>query len=149
MKFQNIMQTQLGIAVLATVLLVIAVLATVLLFPGVTKAQEISNTAFDDNPNTAPFDQPVPGHGAASSSSTIRSACATRTMAPIDCPITGQTTDKQGPSAILIWIGAVLIGIGAIDLFARRPGKHLMRELRYLSEIRKIVRDSHTSAPGD
>jgi hypothetical protein len=56
MKFQNIMQTQMGIAVLATVLL----------FPGVTKAQEISNTALDDNPNTAPFDQPVPGQGAAS-----------------------------------------------------------------------------------
>ena len=142
MKFQNIMQTQLGIAVLATVLLVIAVFATVLLFPGFTKAQEISNTAFDDNPNTAPFDQPVPGQGAASSSSTLRSACATRTMAPIDCPMTGQTTDKQGPSAILIWIGAVLIGIGAIGLYARRPAKHLTRELRFL-------RDSHTSAPGD
>ena len=125
MKFQNIMQTQMGIAVLATVLLVIAVLATVLLFPGVTKAQEISNTAFDDNPNTAPFDQPVPGHGAASSSSTLRSACATRTMAPIDCPITGQTTDKQGPSAILIWIGAVLIGIGAIDLYCEASRKTL------------------------
>ena len=125
MKFQNIMQTQMGIAVLATVLLVIAVLATVLLFPGVTKAQEISNTACDDNPNTAPFDQPVPGQGAASSSSTLRSACATRTMAPIDCPITGQTTDKQGPSAILIWIGAVLIGIGAIGLYCEAYRKTL------------------------
>jgi len=142
MKFQNIMQTQLVNAVLATVLLVIAVLATVLLFPGFTKAQEISNTAFDDGPNTARFDQPVPGQGAASSSSTLPSACATRTMAPIDCPITGQTRDEQGPSAILIWIGAVLIGIGAIGLYARRPAKHLTRELRFL-------RDSHTSAPGD
>jgi hypothetical protein len=147
MKFQNIMQTQLVITGLATVLLVIAVLAAVLLFPGVTKCQEITNTAWDDGPNTAPFDQPVPGQGAASSSSTFPSACATGTMAPIDCP--RQTTDKQGPSAILIWIGAVLIGIGAIGLYARRPVKHLMRELRYLIEIRKIVRDSHTSAPGD
>jgi hypothetical protein len=126
MKLQNIMRTQLVIAGLAIVLLVIAVLATVLLFPGVTKAQEISNTAFD-----------------------VLSACATRTMAPIDCPITGHTTDKQGPSAILIWTGAVLIGLGAINLYVRRPVKHLMCELRYLTEIRKIVRDSHTSPFGD
>ena len=63
MKLQNIMRTQLVIAGLAIVLLVIAVLATVLLFPGVTKAQEISNTAFD-----------------------VLSACATRTMARNSMP---------------------------------------------------------------
>jgi len=131
MKFQTIMQTQ----------LVIAGLATVLLFPGVTKAQEISNTAFDDGPNTAPFDQPVPAQGAASSFSTLPSA--TPAMAPIDGPFTGQqTTDEQKPSTILIWIGTVLVWIGAIGLYASGPAKHLPRELRFL-------RDSHTSAPGD
>jgi len=146
MKFQNIMHTQLVIAALATVLSVIAVLATVLLFPGVTKGQEIYNTVFDDGPNTAPFDQPVPGQGAASSSSTLPGACATRTMAPIDC-LNYRAKPRElsrGPSAILIWIGAVLIGIGAIGLYARRPVKRLTRELRYLIETRKIVRDSHT-----
>ena len=67
MKFQNMMQTQ----------LVIAGLATVLLFPGVTKGQEIYNTAFDDGPNVVPFAQPVPAQGVGNSLSTLPSAHAT------------------------------------------------------------------------
>lgn len=132
MKLQTIMQTH----------LVIAGLATVLLFPGVTKAQEISNTAFDDGPNTAPFAQPVPAQGAVSSSSTLPSGRATPAMVPIDSPITGRTADEQDPSAALIWIGAVLVWIGAIGLYARGPAKHLTRELGF-------PRDSHTSSSGD
>ena len=133
MRFQTIMRTQ----------LVIAGLATVLLFSGLAKGQEISNTAFDDGPNAAPFAQAVPGQVAGNSFSTLPSAHATPAIAPIDGPVTGQqTTDEQEPSTILIWIGAVLVWIGAIGLYARGPAKHLPRELRFL-------RDSHTSAPGD
>jgi hypothetical protein len=111
MKFQNIMQTQ----------LVIAGLATVLLFPGVTKGQEISNTAFDDGPNAVPFAQPAPAQAA---------------------PVAAQQiTDEQERSAVLIWIGATLVWIGAIGLYARGPAKRLTRELRSLG-------DSHSSAPG-
>ena len=130
MKFQNIMRTQ----------LVIAGLATVLLFPGVTKGQEISNTAFDDGPNAAPFAQPVPAQGAGNSFSTLPSPRATPA---IDGPIAAkQTTDEQERSAILIWIGATLVWIGAIGLYARGPAKRLTRELRSLG-------DSHSSAPGN
>jgi hypothetical protein len=111
MKFQNIMQTQ----------LVIAGLATVLLFPGVTKGQEISNTAFDDGPNAVPFAQPVPAQAA---------------------PVAAQQiTGEQERSAVLIWIGATLVWIGAIGLYARGPAKRLTRELRSLG-------DSYSSAPG-
>ena len=100
MKFQNVMQTQLAIAGLATALL----------FPGVTKGQEISNTAFDDGPNTVPFAQPVPAQGAGNSLSELPSALATPAKAAIDGPVTGQrTTDEQQQSTILIWIGAALV----------------------------------------
>jgi hypothetical protein len=120
MKFQNIMQTQ----------LIIAGLATVLLFTGITKGQEISNTDFDDGPNAVPFAQPVPAQGLGNSSSTPRSAHATPAMEPTEGPVTGQQiTDEQEASTILIWIGAVLVLIGVISLCARRPAKHLTREL--------------------
>lgn len=133
MKVQNIMQTQ----------LIIAGLASALLFTGLAKGQEISNTAFDDGPNAAPFAQPVPAQGAGNSFSTLPSAHATPAMEPTAGPLTGQqTTDEQEPSTILIWIGAVLVWIGAIGLYAGGPAKHLARELRFL-------RDSHTSALGD
>ena len=132
MKVQNIMQTQ----------LIIAGLAAVLLFTGVAKGQEISNTPFDDGPNAAPFAQPVPAQGAANSFSTPSSADATLAM-PTESPVKGQQTrDEQGPSTILIWIGAVLVCIGAIGLYAGGPANHLARLLRFL-------RDSHSSAPGD
>ena len=111
MKFQNIMQTQ----------LVIAGLATVLLFPGVTKGQEITNTPFDDGPNAAPFARPVAAQGAGNSVSALPSAQATPAMTAIDGPVRGQqTADEQEPSAILIWIGAALTWIGAIGLYASR-----------------------------
>jgi hypothetical protein len=130
MKFQKIMQTQ----------LVIAGLVTVLLFPGVTKGQEISNTAFDDGPNVAPFAQPVPAQGAGNSSSTLPSA---RTTPAIDGPVAAQqTTDEQERSAVLIWIGATLVWIGAIGLYARGRAKRVTRALRSLG-------DSHSSAPGN
>ena len=133
MRFQSIIRTQ----------LVIAGLGTVLLFPGVTKGQEISNTTFDDGPNTAPFAQPVPAQGADNSFSSLPSANATPAMAAIDGPVTAQqTTDGHESSAILIWIGAALMWIGAIGLYARLRAKHLTRELRSL-------RESHTAAPGD
>jgi hypothetical protein len=128
MKFQKIMQTQ----------LVIAGLATVLLFPGVTKGQEITNTPFDDGPNAAPFAQPVPAQGAGNSLSTLP-----RATSAIDGPVAAQqTTDEQKRSAVLIWIGATLVWIGAIGLYARGPTKRLTRALRSL-------RDSHSSAPGN
>jgi hypothetical protein len=130
MKFRNIMQAQ----------LVIAGLATVLLFPGVTKGQEISNTAFDDGPNTVPFTQPVPAQGAGNSFSTLPSA---RPTPAIDGPVAAQqTTDEQKWSAVLIWIGATLVWIGAIRLYARGPSKRLTRALRSLG-------DSHSSALGN
>src|SRR5262252_2502502 len=133
MKFQNIMQTQLEIGGLATVLL----------FPGVTKGQEISNTAFDDGPNAAPFAQPVPAQGTGNSFSALSSAQATTAKGAIDRPVAAQqTSDEQERSTILIWVGAVLVWIGAIGLYVRGPAKRLTRELRFL-------RDSHTSAPGD
>ena len=104
MRFQNVIRTQ----------LVIAVLGTALLFPGVTKAQEISNTAFDDGPNAVPFAQPVPAQAA---------------------PVAAQQiTGEQERSAVLIWIGAALVWIGAIGLYARGPAKLLTRELRSLRE---------------
>src|SRR5215469_9857191 len=97
MKFQKIMQTQ----------LVIAGLATVLLFPGVTKGQEISNTAFDDGPNAVPFAQPVSAQAA---------------------PVAArQTALEQERSAVLIWIGA-------IGLYARGLAKRLTRALRSLGD---------------
>jgi hypothetical protein len=127
MRFQSIMRTQLAIAGLATVLL----------FPAVTKGQEISNTVFDDGPNTVPFAQPVAAQGAGNSLSELPSALATPTKAAIDGPVTAQrTTDEQEPSTILIWIGVALVWIGAIGLYARGPAKLLTRELRSL-------RDSH------
>ena len=133
MRFQNTIRTR----------LVIAGLGTVLLFAGVTKGQEISNTAFDDGPNAAPFAEPVPAQGTGNSFSALPSAQATTAKAAIDRPVTAQqTSDEQERSTILIWIGAVLVWIGAIGLYARGPAKHLTRELRFL-------RDSHTSAPGD
>ena len=114
MKFQNIMQTQ----------LVIAGLATVLLFPGVTKGQEISNTDFDDGPNAAPFAQPVPAQGAGNSLSAPPSAQASTAKAAIDRPVTApRTSDAQERSTILIWIGAVLVWIGAIGLYAKASRK--------------------------
>jgi len=111
MRFQNVIRMQ----------LVIAGLGTALLFPGVTKAQEISNTAFDDGPNAAPFAQPVAAQGAGNSVSALPSAQATPAMTAIDGPVRGQqTADEQEPSAILIWIGAALTWIGAIGLYASR-----------------------------
>ena len=133
MRFQNIIRTQ----------LVIAGLGAVLLFAGVTKGQEISNTAFDDGPNAAPFAQPVPAQAAGDSFSTLPSAPASRPKAEVDRPVAAQqTSDEQERSTILIWIGAALVWIGAIGLYARGPAKHLTRELRLLT-------DSHNSAPGD
>jgi hypothetical protein len=132
-KFQSIVQTR----------LVIAGLATVLLFSGVTKSQEISNTTFDDGPGAAPFTQPVPAQGAGNSFSALQSAHATPAMVPTDSPVTGQKTmGEREPSTILLWIGVVLVWIGAIGIYARGPAKDLTRELR-------LLRDSHTSAPGD
>ena len=128
MRFENIIRTQ----------LVIAGLGAVLSFPAVTKGQEISNTAFDDGPNAAPFAQPVPAQGAGNSSSTLPSATPA-----IDGPVAAQqTTDEQKRSAVLIWIGATLVWIGAIGLYARGPAKRLTRALRSLG-------DSHSSAPGN
>jgi len=128
MRFQNIIRTQ----------LIIAGLANVLLFPGATKAQDISNS-----PSAARFAQPIAAQGDGNSFSTLPSAQATPTMAAIDGPVTGQhNTDEQEPSAILIWTGAALIWIGAIGIYARGPAKHLTRELRSL-------RESNTSSPGD
>ena len=115
--------------------LVIAGLGTALLFPGVTKAQEISNTAFDDGPNAAPFAQPVAVQGAGNSVSALPSAQVGPAMPAIDGPDRGQqTTEEREPSAILIWIGAALVWIGAIGLYARGPAKRLTRELRSLRE---------------
>ena len=106
MRYQSVMRTQ----------LIIGGLATVLLFPGVTKGQEISNTAFDDGPNAVPFAQPV---------------------SPQAAPVAAQETAvEQERSAVLIWIGVALVWIGAIGLYARGPAKLLTRELRSL-------RDSH------
>lgn len=131
MKFQNIVQPQ----------LVIAGLAIVLLFSGVTKGQEISNTTFDDGPGAAPFAQPVPAQGAGNAFSALPSA--TPAMVPTDSPVTGQKTmDEREPSTIPLWIGVVLVWIGAIGIYARGPAKHLTRQLR-------LLRDTHTSAPGD
>jgi hypothetical protein len=133
MRFLSIIRAQLAIAGLGTVLL----------FAGVTKGQEISNTAFDDGPNAAPFAQPVPAQGAGNFLSPLPSAQATTPKAAIDRPVAAQqTSDEQERSTILIWIGAVLVWIGAIGLYARGPAKHLTRELRFL-------RNSRTSAPGD
>ena len=118
MRFQNVIRTQ----------LVIAGLGTALLFPGVKKAQEISNTTFDDGPNGAPLARPVAAQGTGNSVSVPA-------MTAIDGPVRGQqTTDEREPSAILIWIGAALVWIGAIGLYARGPAKHLTRELRSLRE---------------
>ena len=118
MRFQNVIRTQ----------LVIAGLGTALLFPGVTKAQEISNATFDDGPNGAPLARPVAAQGTGNSVSAPA-------MTAIDGPVRGQqTTDEREPSAILIWIGAALVWIGAIGLYARGPAKHLTRELRSLRE---------------
>jgi hypothetical protein len=109
--------------------LVIAGLGTALLLPGVTKAYEISNTAFDNDPNAAP----VVAQGAGNSVSALPSAQTTRAMTAIQAPVTGQqTTDEQEPSANLIWIGAALVWIGAIGLYAGGPAKRLTRELRSL-----------------
>ena len=133
MRFQNTIRAR----------LVIAGLGTVLLFAGVTKGQEISNTAFDYGPHAPPFARPVPAQETGNSFSGLPSAQATTAKAPIDRPVTAQqTSHEQEQSTILIWIGAVLVWIGAIGLYARGPAKHLTRELRFL-------RDSHTSAPGD
>jgi len=111
MRFQNVIRTQ----------LVIAGLGTALLFPGVTKAQEISNTAFDDGPNGTPLARPVAAQGTGNSVSAPPSAQAAPAMTAIDGPVRGQqTADEQEPSAILIWIGAALTWIGAIGLYASR-----------------------------
>ena len=133
MRFQSIMRAQ----------LTIAGLATVLSFPGVTKGQEISNTAFDDGPNAVPFAQPVVAQGAGNSSSTLPSAQATPPKAASDGPVTAQqTTAEREPSTIPIWIGATLVWIGAIGLYLKGPAKQLTHELRSL-------RDSGASTPGD
>jgi len=125
MRFQNVIRTQ----------LVIAGLGTALLFPGVTKAQEISNTTFDDGPNGAPLARRVAAQGTGNSVSAPPSAQAAPAMTAIDGPVQGQqTTDERESSAILIWIGAALVWIGAIGLYARGPAKHLTRELRSLRE---------------
>ena len=125
MRSQNVIGTQ----------LVITGLAIALLFPGVTKAQEMSNATFDDGPNAAPFARPVAAQGTGNSVSALPSAQATPAMTAIDGAVRGQqTTDEQEPSAILIWIGAALTWIGAIGLYARGPAKLLTRELRSLRE---------------
>jgi len=133
MRLQYVIRTQ----------LVIAGLGTALLFPGAAKAQEISNTTFDDGPNAAPFTQPVLPQGTANSVSTQQRTQATPAIAEIDGPVNGQeTTDEQEPSAILIWIGAGLMWIGAIGLYAKGPAKRFTRELRSL-------RESYTSTLSD
>jgi len=133
MRYQSVMRTQ----------LIIGGLATVLLFPGVTKGQEISNTAFDDGPNAVPFTQPVAAQGADNSLSKLPRALPTPAKTAIDDPVTAQrTTDQQERSTILIWIGAALVWIGAIGLYARGAAKLLTREVRSL-------RDSHALTPGD
>ena len=133
MRYQSVMRTQ----------LIIGGLATVLLFPGVTKGQEISNTAFDDGPNAVPFTQPVAAQGADNSLSKLPRALPTPAKTAIDGPVAAQqTTDEHERSAVLIWIGATLVWIGAIGLYARGPAKRLTRALRSLG-------DSHSSAPGN
>ena len=133
MRFQNVIRMQ----------LVIAGLGTALLFPALTKAQEISNTAFDDGPNAAPFARPVAAQGAGNSVSALPSAQTTPAMTAIHAPVTGQqTTDEQEPSASLIWIGAALVWIGAIGLYARGPAKRLTRELRSLRNPTVIPENS-------
>ena len=46
------------------------------------------------------------------------------------------------PARRWIWIGAALMWIGAIGLYARGPAKHLTRELRAL---RESYRDSENA----
>jgi hypothetical protein len=124
-RFQNIIRTQ----------LVIGGLGTVLLFAGVTKAQEIFNTTFDDGPYVAPFDLPVAAPGADNSGSKSLIAQATPAMAAA-CrrrpDPRQQTTDEKEPSAIQIWMVGALMWIGAIVLYARGPAKLLVRGLRFL-----------------
>ena len=133
MRFQSIMRTQ----------LVVAGLAAVLSVPGVSRAQEISNTAFDDGPNVAPFAQPVAAQGAASSLSKLPSASDTPEMVASDAPVAAQKNiGEDETSAILIWIGAALVWIGAIGIYFLGPAKHFARELR-------VFRNSPAATPGD
>ena len=104
-------------------------LAAALLLASSAKSQEITNTAFNDGPNVAPFEQPVPDQAAMKSSAAVTSSESVRSLGQTDGSIVAQQSGLlQAPEG---WVTTTfLICIGLVSLYALSEAKRANRNSR-------------------
>jgi endonuclease V-like protein UPF0215 family len=110
--------------------LLLMVLAATILLAGSAMAQEIENSAFDDGPNVAAFDQHASVQGAISRAASVVDAHSAKPMAVGMTSATVQADLAQTPS-MNAWLSAsLLICIALIAVYALVEAKRAKRNLQ-------------------
>lgn len=128
MKFQNIIRNG----------LIFAGVAAALSFPCSVKAQEISNTPFNDGPNVAPLAEPtVTAPSANVYNSTLPSDQAARAAVAINTAFNASdaaqsANDNQERPTTKMWAGVLLVWVGVLGVYAYAPVKRHFDTLRSL-----------------
>jgi hypothetical protein len=122
---------------------VVAGLGMALMCAGAAKSQEIVNTKFDDGPNVATMAQPqttaMQAKVVAVSDAQTKVENATE-LAALRAADT--TSNDEKSTERTLWIGSLLIWIGAIGVYFSGPAKRFVREIRSMRETCNVAREA-------
>ena len=125
MTFQKMLRTQ----------LVVAGFGAALFLASSAKAQEITNTEFNDGPYVAAFAQPVVAQATPASTPVMTEPQAMQAVAAITAPVFADEETLAAASSVERWIVAGMLLVAFIVI-----GLYCLAELNALTELKRANR---------
>lgn len=104
--------------------MILAGLAAAFFFAGASRAQEITNTEFNNAPNTVPFAQPSPERSSGAATVALTGSQAMKAAGSIVASIPVQRAAIAQPKSAKVWVGGTLLICVGLFFFSTRTAKN-------------------------